>query len=80
LLTSLFPTVTSDYTTDRSEVTPTGRNVGTVFVGKGPLYYVKIEKWFTETENFSMGTWREIASERPGVGETVYQETVEEGW
>jgi len=50
-------------------------------VGKGPLCYVKIEKWFTETENFSMGTWREIASERPGVGvKTVYQETVEEGW
>lgn len=49
-------------------------------MGKGPLCYVKIEKWFTESENFSMGTWREIATERPGVGETVYQETVEEGW
>lgn len=49
-------------------------------MGKGPLCYVKIEKWFTESENFSMGTWREIATERLGVGETVYQETVEEGW
>ena len=70
----------ADLTTDRSEVTPTGRKVGTVFIGKGPMCYVKIEKWFTESENLKMGTWREIANERPGVGETVYQETVEEGW
>ncbi len=47
---------------------------------RGPCAMSKIEKWFTESENLSMGTWREIATERPGVGETVYQETVEEGW
>lgn len=52
----------SDYTTDRDEVKPTGRIVGTVGGGGNEgTCIVEIESWFTETEIFTTGTWIRMA-------------------
>ena len=53
----------SDYTTDRDEVKPTGRIVGTVLGGVNDGYcLVDMESWFTESENFTRGTWTTMAA------------------
>ncbi|KAL8993474.1 MAG: hypothetical protein Q9169_006316 [Polycauliona sp. 2 TL-2023] len=64
--------VKSDYTTDREEVRPTGRKVGTVMgVGAGGVCFVRMEDWFTESETFrTRGTWRDV-SEAPAMGEPL---------
>ncbi|KAL9596010.1 MAG: hypothetical protein Q9219_006094 [cf. Caloplaca sp. 3 TL-2023] len=68
--------VKSDCTTDREEVKPTGRKVGTVFAkGMGRMCYVRMEKWFTETEIFATrGTWRAIGGGAPRIGESMFME------
>ncbi len=67
--------IQSDVTADRSEVTPTGRQVGIVVgVGSGGSCYVKVEEWFTESEKFKTGRWAQIAVEAPKVGERAYME------
>ncbi len=65
----------ADYTTDRSEVRPTGRKVGTVItVGAGGECCLKMEKWFVESESFiGRGSWRELAPP-PEQGQTVFTE------
>lgn len=69
----------SDYTTDRDEVRPTGRKVGTVMgaetaAGIGGQCCVKMEKWFVESELFvGRGTWRAVAPP-PVEGQTVFME------
>ncbi|KAL9010885.1 MAG: hypothetical protein Q9180_009250, partial [Flavoplaca navasiana] len=57
--------VKSDCTTDRDEVRPTGRKVGTVLgAGPGRLCYVKIEDWFTASDMFrTRGTWRSMGGQ-----------------
>lgn len=45
-----------------------------VGVGSGGNCYVKVEKWFTESEKFKMGRWAQIATEAPEAGERVYME------
>ena len=70
--------VKSGFTKDRTEVTPTGRLVGTIIDSTGSLCNLKIEKWFTETEDFvTRGTWRTIAGGMPELGETIYMKVVQ---
>ena len=65
--------VKEDYTANREEVIPTGRKVGTVLrAAPGGYCFVKIEKWLTETENFGMGVWRQMAKGVRNVGEPVF--------
>lgn len=64
----------SDYTTDRDEVKPTGRIVGTVGGrANDGTCIVEMESWFTESENFTSGTWmtRAAGPLRPNVQVSV---------
>ncbi|KAL9007596.1 MAG: hypothetical protein Q9180_009618 [Flavoplaca navasiana] len=67
--------VKSDCTTNRDEVRPTGRKVGTVLgAGPGGLCYLKIEDWFTDSEMFrTRGTWRSMGGQ-VAVGEPVFMD------
>lgn len=65
-----------DYTTDRTEVMPTGRIVGEV-VGvcrDNIVVLVKAGNWFVESDVFKMGTWRSAATEPLNVGDDVQME------
>ena len=64
----------SDYTTDRTPVTPTGRAIGEVIgVGQGnAMAYVKMEELFIESDVFKMGQWRGVAAEPPCGGDEMY--------
>ncbi|KAL9636674.1 MAG: hypothetical protein Q9204_002164 [Flavoplaca sp. TL-2023a] len=67
--------VKSDCTTNRDEVRPTGRKVGTV-LGAVPegLCYVKVEDWFTDSEMFrTRGTWRSMGGQ-VAVGEPAFMD------
>lgn len=56
--------VKEDFTTDRTEVRPTGRVVGEAVgvCSDNIAVLVKVEDWFAQSEVSKMGTWREVAT------------------
>ena len=72
--------VKKDYTTDRTEVTPTGRIAGKVIsVGNAGVVYVLMEDWFVDSDKFKMGQWRDVSSKPPRSGDEVRMEVAVPG-